>query len=791
MSFTNYSYAPGLSMLGQGIDSLGTAVQTYQKQQKLADLGQNIKSGDFDSALQTAASIDPTGGLMLKLYGLKQGQESLAKFNSGLGAIYGGGDPSGGNLSLGALGTGATYGETPSPANGTGPQSSLTPDALPAPSPIAQSDTSKQVFGFYTGKGMTPQAAAGLTGRFIRESGLDPSATNPGDGADGSTSSGVGQWNGPRGAALQQFASTNGLNPNDLRTQLEFSWQELNGPERSTLTALNAAQTPRDAATAAIGYERPAGWTPNNPTAGLGYAEGASNASDIFARFGGGNQSQVGTQVAANGSFVPRSAPAADTPVVVPGYKGTWSQKSAGATEADDSPTVDEVAKAQAAGHAALPASVSQSIAATAPASSDRVGKLIGLSMLPGLGEAQQKVLGTLLQRELDATKLPEPVKEFKFAQSAAGGGFKGTFQEWKDKSADPTTKKEYDLVVSQANAAGQQAPAYADFLKGRSERVPNLSVQAEQRTDILRQNNIDPASPMGQQYILTGNLPDPTKTAEMTADQRKMFAAAQDKTLTLQQSIADLEKAKQLNPQVYYGNYQPGAATFVHRNLPFLDNAPLIGVDPQRVAATTNFENLVTGANAALGKEMFGARVTNYDEQLLQKLRANPKMAPDERAALLDQMIAHRKETLANVQNEAAQMQAGTRFLRTPPGYSQGAPAAQPGGPMPQGAPLMLPLPSQGPAQGPADQNTPNLRTNFQGQAMPSGPNSPARPGSSGPNLTGSDFIKQQLIPQAQAGGRAPQQGAPIRVNTPADVATLPRGAHYQSPDGREWIKP
>jgi hypothetical protein len=769
LAFTNYQNS-GFDLIGQGIDALGKSVNAWQQQQKLSDLGQNIKEGKLDEAMQNAAQIDPTGGLMLKLYGLKQGQDSLSRYNSGVGAMYGGGDPNGGNLSLGALGTGAAYGATPSPANGTGPQSSLTPDALPAPSPIAASDTSKQVFNFYTGKGLAPQAAAGLTGRFIRESGLNPNATNPNDGADGSASGGIGQWNGSRGIALQQFAAQNGLNPNDMRTQLEFSWQELNGPERGTLTALNGAQTPQDAATAAIGYERPAGWTRSNPTAGLGYAEGVSNANDIFSRFGGGgNQSQVGTQVAANGSFAPQqtaaatNAPQGDAAVVVPGYKSTWTRKSADATEADDSPTVDEVAKAQAAGHASLPAPISNSIAATAPASPDRVRTLIGLSTLPGLPEAQQKTLGVLLQSELDKTKLPEDVKSYLFGRTPQGGGFTGTLQEWKDKSSDPITKKEYDIVVSQSKAAGQQAPAYADFLKGRSERVPNLTVQAEQRTDILRQNNIDPASPMGQQYILTGNLPDPTKMAEMSADQRKMFAAAQDKTLTLQQSIADLEKAKQLNPQVYYGNYQPGAATFVHRNLPFLDNAPLIGVDPQRVTATTNFENLVTGANAALGKEMFGARVTNYDEQLLQKLRANPKMAPDERAALLDQMIAHRKETLANVQNEAAQMQAGTRFLRTPPGYSQGAPAAQPSGPVPQGGmPIMLPQGApQQQQQMPGD--APAMPRLAPGTPMPSTPNGPAR----------------------SAAARPQSEGTPVRVNTPADAMRLPPKTLFVTPDG------
>ena len=132
---------------------------------------------------------------------------------------------------------------------------------------------------------------------------------------------------------------------------------------------------------------------------------------------------------------------------------------------------------------------------------------------------------------------------------------------------------------------------------------------------------------------------------------------------------------------------------------MPFGLGNHIPGVDPEAVAATTNFDNLVNSAAMSAGKDMFGARVTNYDEKLIQGLRANPNQSAKEREYILDNMIEHRKNVLTQTAQEMQQMQSGTRFLRTPPGYSPqgGAPGAQPGMPQQGGAPIMVP--QQGPS--------------------------------------------------------------------------------------------
>ena len=52
--------------------------------------------------------------------------------------------------------------------------------------------------------------------------------------------------------------------------------------ESGTLTKLQAARTPEEAAHAFISYERPQGWSPENPAGGLGYKSRVGFARQVF-----------------------------------------------------------------------------------------------------------------------------------------------------------------------------------------------------------------------------------------------------------------------------------------------------------------------------------------------------------------------------------------------------------------------------------------------------------------------------------------------------------------------------
>jgi hypothetical protein len=123
-------------------------------------------------------------------------------------------------------------------------------------------DNARLAFDYFVSQGLSPVQAAGIVGNLQGESGsgLNTGAINKGDGRDGSDSIGIGQWNGTRAQALKAYAESKGTPWTDLNTQLEFLHQELQGPEKKAYAALQAAQTPEEAARAFLGYERPKDW---------------------------------------------------------------------------------------------------------------------------------------------------------------------------------------------------------------------------------------------------------------------------------------------------------------------------------------------------------------------------------------------------------------------------------------------------------------------------------------------------------------------------------------------------
>lgn len=162
------------------------------------------------------------------------------------------------------------------------------------------------VYRFFLSKGLTPPQAAAIAGNMAWEGGGRTDLVNPGDNYRNSPraphSVGIAQWN-DRSKALFDFARAQGIDipEGDLRdvnyareairrvpldTQLEFAWQEMQGPERRAYGNITRAQTLQDATAGAIGYHRPAGWTWANPRAGHGFSGRMNLANQILAASG-------------------------------------------------------------------------------------------------------------------------------------------------------------------------------------------------------------------------------------------------------------------------------------------------------------------------------------------------------------------------------------------------------------------------------------------------------------------------------------------------------------------------
>ena len=99
------------------------------------------------------------------------------------------------------------------------------------------SDTAKAVWTFFTGKGYSSQATAGIMGNLKQESSLDPTRKQSG----GGPGRGIAQWtNGSdRFKGLEAHAKSKGKDWTDLQSQLEWLDMELNGKDATTKNKLN------------------------------------------------------------------------------------------------------------------------------------------------------------------------------------------------------------------------------------------------------------------------------------------------------------------------------------------------------------------------------------------------------------------------------------------------------------------------------------------------------------------------------------------------------------------------
>lgn len=118
--------------------------------------------------------------------------------------------------------------------------------------------------GFFQSKGYTKEQAAGIVGNLIAESSLQSSGAI----GDNGTAFGIAQWRGERLTRLKRFAASQGKSWQDFGTQLAFVDMELQNHETAAYNALKNAKTVDEATAAFIGYERPRGWTADNPRGG-------------------------------------------------------------------------------------------------------------------------------------------------------------------------------------------------------------------------------------------------------------------------------------------------------------------------------------------------------------------------------------------------------------------------------------------------------------------------------------------------------------------------------------------
>lgn len=525
------------------------------------------------------------------------------------------------------------------------------------------------------GGGLTnPNGLGALAAYGLHESKFDPANVNrtwpdPSQSGQPGTSGGIFSLRNDRLQGLYQFAATRGEQPGNISPETQALYVRQENPE--LWAGLQAAKTPEEAhdlmrnSWKFAGYDQPGGENAARLATTRAYAQrfqaqtpsGIVETPEDQARL---DLAQLRAPLQLN-PLNPLATPAAPQPNVQ--LAGSAPIVPAGNTPLARSTGADLFTPPQSA---PAPLAPQPSRAAPTPVASDEEAPAkpaAAPAVASDENAARQQRMAALLtmmgNSSLSAAKRAQAKAAYDFEQSQV--------------------KTEHVLAPGSQLVRGGQvvytAPdkSKTDTTAAAVEKDAALRKGREERATT---RGWDMTDPNVQAFIETGKLP--AAPATMKAGEQKAYLAAKDKATFLDQSIADLQKALSLNDQAYSGNYEPGAAAWMARNVPFNG---LGLVDPDRVTATTQFNNLVGGATLSQGKELFGARVTNYDEKLLQDLKARPDMLPQERAAIINEMIAHRQRVLAETRADVAAMKSGTMFRKgadqTAPDAAGSAPAA------------------------------------------------------------------------------------------------------------------
>ncbi|MCV0424671.1 MAG: phage tail length tape measure family protein [Roseibium sp.] len=138
-----------------------------------------------------------------------------------------------------------------------------------------------QIWNYFKGKGLKDHQAAAILGHVSAESSFNPFAIG-----DGGNAFGLFQHNDRRFNLFDAIGGRKNLG--NVQGQLNFVWQELMTTESRAMKALLGSSDLRGATAAFGGFERPAGFSWNNPEGMHNWTGRLAAAEDALNTFGGG-----------------------------------------------------------------------------------------------------------------------------------------------------------------------------------------------------------------------------------------------------------------------------------------------------------------------------------------------------------------------------------------------------------------------------------------------------------------------------------------------------------------------
>lgn len=183
----------------------------------------------------------------------------------------------------------------------------------------------------------------------------------------------------------------------------------------------------------------------------------------------------------------------------------------------------------------------------------------------------------------------------------------------------------------------------------------------ALQRAQLAQAFGIDPASPAGQKFALTGQLP-----ASLSATDKKAIQEADQMVMASQQGLAMLNQAKTLNPKAA-GGFGMGTLAEVFAQ-----------IGDETALNTRDLENVLQSNVLPQLKAIFGGAPTEGERQILLDLQGSARKTVEERRRIIDRSIAAANARIKFYQDQANDLRGGTYYSPT----RGQQPAAQPAAP-------------------------------------------------------------------------------------------------------------
>lgn len=228
---------------------------------------------------------------------------------------------------------------------------------------------------------------------------------------------------------------------------------------------------------------------------------------------------------------------------------------------------------------------------------------------------------------------------------------------------------------AARANGVDPGTPAgRAYILTGKlPEGDQQFAAVVEQRKAAAQTNGMDPSSPGYQSFVLTGKMPR-EDAQPLTAGDKEAIRTADDAVLANRAAIDSLKRATKLSEQAFTG---PTAGIRGY-GASFLGEGSDIG---KAGIATENLTNeVMTNALGSL-KSIFGGNPTEGERKILLDLQGSAKKPHAVRKAIFDRAMAAAEVRLNANQERADQLRGNSYYKPRQPGAAPGAAPAPAGG--------------------------------------------------------------------------------------------------------------